>query len=250
MTGIGGIFPIKNGYQHDYPWREAIQSILPVCDEIIVSDGGSTDGTIEAVQEWSKVEPKIKLRHWKPDAPHHGWLLSWINFTRELLSTPFQFLGTADEVLHEESYDAVLRFVKDHPNGAAMCHTRNFWFHPKRLIPPGQICGHRGYRLAPTRMWMLADWPDDRGREMMDANVETEIEVNHYNWLRKFEKYVPKEIQFQEVLGGGHDARFDNPKLTVSDFTRHDYFPTLPVPFFKPHPAVMRRWLSERGHST
>lgn len=34
---------------YDYPFREAIRSILPLCDEFVVAVGDSTDGTREAV---------------------------------------------------------------------------------------------------------------------------------------------------------------------------------------------------------
>ncbi len=248
MTTIGATLILRDGYRHDYPWREAAQSVLPVCSELVICDAGSTDGTLEAVQEWSEADPRIKLRHWTPEAPNHNWLLSWMNHARQQLSTSHHLFITADEVLHEDSYDDVLRFVNDHPNGAANCHTRNFWFNSKLLIPHGHTCGHRGYRLSPTRMWMLADWPDERGREMMDANVETEIEIYHYNWLRKPANYVEKEKLFQQCLTGSHDARFDDPKLDLKEWAKPSFYSEPLIPFDKPHPKIMERWLKERGH--
>ena len=41
---------VRNGFTIDYPFLEAIKSVLPVVDEFIVVIGDSNDGTREAVE--------------------------------------------------------------------------------------------------------------------------------------------------------------------------------------------------------
>ena len=48
---ISGFTIIKNAIINDYPIVEAITSILPVVDEMIVLVGDSTDATREIIQK-------------------------------------------------------------------------------------------------------------------------------------------------------------------------------------------------------
>lgn len=48
-----------NSIKNDYPFIESIKSFLPILDELIVVDGGSTDGTIEAIEALNDNRIKI-----------------------------------------------------------------------------------------------------------------------------------------------------------------------------------------------
>ncbi len=56
---VSGFTFIKNAVRFQYPIVEAVQSILPLCDEVVVAVGSCTDGTRELV---SGIHPtKIKI---------------------------------------------------------------------------------------------------------------------------------------------------------------------------------------------
>jgi len=46
---VSGFSFIKNAVKYQYPIAEALQSILPLCDEVIVAVGNSEDTTRELV---------------------------------------------------------------------------------------------------------------------------------------------------------------------------------------------------------
>jgi hypothetical protein len=46
---VSGFTFIKNALIFDYPIVEAIQSILPVCDEVVVAAGKSDDNTLQLI---------------------------------------------------------------------------------------------------------------------------------------------------------------------------------------------------------
>jgi len=58
---IAGFTIIKNAVVNDFPIVEAIKSILPVVDEMIVLIGDSTDATIALMEAIG--DAKIKIHH-------------------------------------------------------------------------------------------------------------------------------------------------------------------------------------------
>lgn len=47
---VSGFTFIRNAIDYDYPIVEAIKSILPLCDEVIVAVGNSDDGTLDLIK--------------------------------------------------------------------------------------------------------------------------------------------------------------------------------------------------------
>ncbi|MBC7425976.1 MAG: glycosyltransferase family 2 protein [Bacteroidia bacterium] len=56
---VSGFTIARNVLNADYPVKEAIYSILPLCDEIIVAVGKSEDDTLNYIKSFN--EPKIKI---------------------------------------------------------------------------------------------------------------------------------------------------------------------------------------------
>ncbi len=56
---VTGISFVRNAVKFDYPILEAIQSILPLCDEFILIFGNSEDGTEELLAQIK--DPKLKI---------------------------------------------------------------------------------------------------------------------------------------------------------------------------------------------
>ena len=47
---VSGFTFIRNAVDYDYPIVEAIESILPLCDEVVVAVGQSDDATLALIQ--------------------------------------------------------------------------------------------------------------------------------------------------------------------------------------------------------
>lgn len=72
---ISGYTTTRNVIQMDYPFAEAIESLLDFCDEVVVADSSDgSDGTIDALEALMDKHPNLKVVHvdvpW--DAPNHG----------------------------------------------------------------------------------------------------------------------------------------------------------------------------------
>ena len=58
MVKICGFTFIRNAVKYDFPVVEAIQSILPLCDQVFVAVGQSEDATRELI---ANISPKIVI---------------------------------------------------------------------------------------------------------------------------------------------------------------------------------------------
>ena len=55
---VCGFSFVRNGIKFDYPFIEAIRSILPLCDEVIVAVGKSEDNTLEMIRS---IDPRVRV---------------------------------------------------------------------------------------------------------------------------------------------------------------------------------------------
>ncbi len=116
---ITGFSFIKNAVKYQYPIVEALQSILPLCDEIIVAVGDSTDNTREMV---AAVDPKVKIIDtvWDDSLREGGRVLAVETekaFKAISRDTQWCVYIQGDEVLHEDGHNEVrdaMKKWKDH----------------------------------------------------------------------------------------------------------------------------------------
>lgn len=95
-----------NSIKGEYPFIESIKSWSEAVDEIVVVDGGSTDGTVEAIQALE--DPKIRIISDEDTRWEDEWFYARMghNFTRGLEECTGDVVikFDADYVLHERSY--------------------------------------------------------------------------------------------------------------------------------------------------
>jgi len=106
----------KNAVLFDYPVKEAILSVLPICDEIIVLVGDCEDGTLELVSSIN--DPKIKIYRsiWNATLREGGKVLA--DETNKAFAyvdkrSDWVIYIQADECLHENSHAAVLNTMRN-----------------------------------------------------------------------------------------------------------------------------------------
>jgi glycosyltransferase involved in cell wall biosynthesis len=112
---ISGFMILKDVIKTGYPFVEAIASALPICDEFLISDGFSTDGTFEVVQRISKLNRKIKVfRYNWPPKRHMSVLADVTNVLRKKCRFDYIFSIQANEIIHEESVEYIKALPEMH----------------------------------------------------------------------------------------------------------------------------------------
>ena len=107
---ISGFTIIKNAIINDYPIVEAINSILPLVDEMIVLIGDCKDDTEMLIQ--SIQSPKIKIHHsvWDTVTHTRGTVLAAeTNKAFDLIDpeSTWAFYIQGDEAIHEQYYTVI-----------------------------------------------------------------------------------------------------------------------------------------------
>lgn len=255
---LSGLVLIRNGLELDYCFREAIESLLPVCEEVVVSDGESTDGTQELIRDWQAKEPKIKLCIYKWPNPKADvdFYVDWIQQGRHHCQGTHLCHLDADEVLDERNYSSVLKYAKEGPNNTLRCKRLNFWRDAQTLIPPGVCLGHEVIRLAPQPMWLPSDGIHPLGGDAVMMAKDSRITIYHYGFLRRTVAYFEKSKRLHGYFFGTYDERLKKAEEVTKDggnwmsaIENVEWTQRL-VPYDDPHhPAVARDWLRSRGYS-
>jgi len=117
---ISGYTTTYNCQSQSYPFQATISSMLNFCDEVIVMDGGSDDGTWETLQTMSATQGDGRLKV-------HQNIVDWTSprhavedglqkaRARELCTGDFCWQMDCDEVVHENDCEKIVKLCRQFP---------------------------------------------------------------------------------------------------------------------------------------
>jgi len=248
---VSGFTFIRNAVRYDYPILEAIRSILPLCDEVVVAVGRSEDGTRELIEGLG--DPRIRIidTEWDDSLREGGRVLA-VETNKALAAVAPQsdwcVYIQGDEVLHEDGLPAVreaMRTADDRVDGLLFAYTHFYgsydyvgasagWYrHEIRAIRPGRgIFSYRdaqGFRKAPDRP--------------LDV-VRVGATVHHYGWVKEPAAMQRKQESFHRMW---HDDAWVAQHVVPAE--AFDYGRELRhlARFTGTHPAVMAERIARRN---
>lgn len=256
---VSGFTYVRNGLQYDYPFLEAIRSILPICDEMVVVVGDSTDGTREAVEALNDPRIKIVDTVWdNKDLKGRRYAVQ-SNTGLDHVTGDWAFHIQADEVVHEEDLplirEAMEKYADDRSVEGFLFRFINFFGDYRHWGPSRRFHQHeirivrndpkvrayrdsQGFRIFndPADQW------NEKGRKL--KVIPLAARIFHYSYARNPFVQRKRQIEFEKgyLEEKAVDEKFAATKDLAYDYRNIDYLKL----FNGAHPAVMRDRISRQ----
>ena len=246
---VSGFSMVRNANRLAYPIKEAIESVLPICDEFVIAVGESDDGTVERIE--SIGDSRVKIIHTKWDPQHfvHGAINAvQTNIALDACQGDWGIYLQADEVLHEDDLPKIKRTMEanlDRPEIEGLLFdylhfwgdfdhfhwTRNWYRHEVRAIRLG----------TDIRSWKSAQGfrKDERKLTVVPCGAR----VFHYGWVRPPETMKKKQMALDRLHHPEDWVQKRHPDAEIA----FDYGPLEHLATFQDtHPAVMAEWMQSK----
>lgn len=253
---ISGFSYVRNGFNYGVPFIEAITSILPICHEMVVAVGQSTDGTKEALENLNNPKIKIIDTVWDMQLKEGGKIFAQqTNIALQATTGNWAFHIQADEVIHENDLPKIVDAItkeNDHETiDGFILPFYHFWADYKHIRNSRRVHKNevrifrknllvksykdsQGFRKYKTEEGYLNGTDD--GEKLRVKKIDAPI--YHYNGIRNPKHMFEKIKNFEQFYGKqiedpNNDIIFDlNYVDRVADFT-------------KSHPAVMAQRIKD-----
>jgi glycosyltransferase involved in cell wall biosynthesis len=207
MKVVGFTF-VRNAITYDYPVLESINSLLPLCDEVIVAIGDSADDTLGLIKGIDSPKICILETTWDDSLREGGRVLA-VETDKALAAVPadadWAIYLQADEVLHEADYPAIRAGMEhwkaDKRVDGLLFNYRHFyasydyvgdskrWYRREiRIVRPGiGVYSYRdaqGFRLGDNQKLRV---------KLLDASV------HHYGWVKPPAAMQRKQETFNKL---------------------------------------------------
>lgn len=246
---VTGFTFIRNGVKLDYPIVEAIQSILPICDDFIVAVGNSEDDTLGLIQAIDPSKIRIIETIWDDSLRENGAVLAVETnkaFQAIESDSDWAFYIQGDEVIHEQYLpiikSAMERFKDDKKVDGLLFHYRHFY-------------GSYDY-VGASNSWYkdeirvikndksIYSFKDAQGFRKGDNEklnvIGIPAYVNHYGWVKDPRAMQQKQESFHKLWH--NDEWLDKNVDKVEAFEYEKHVSELKR-FTESHPKVMEERL-------
>ena len=250
---ISGFTIIRNAVINDYPVLEAIGSILPVVDEMIVLVGNSEDDTENLIRSIQSDKIRIVNSVWDANLKKGGEVLAAETDKAFQLISPdsqWAFYIQADEVIHEKYHDAIRRaaekYTSDKRVDGLLFNYLHFygtydyvgdsrkWYHKEVRVIRNDKSIH-AYRDAQGFR---------RGSEKINVKP-VDAFVFHYGWVKNPRQMKDKQRKVHEFWQDSDNEALSAKRLAgeVFDFNEFDSLRH----FEGTHPAIMKKRLADKN---
>ncbi|QHS61457.1 glycosyltransferase family protein [Chitinophaga agri] len=249
---VSGFTFVRNAVKYDYPVVASIQSILPLCDEVIVSVGNGDDGTLELIQ--SIGSPKIKIFHsvWDDSLKEGGRVLAVETdkaYAHVSADADWAFYIQADEVVHEQDHDAIrgaMQKYRDDKRVEGLLFKYTHFFGSYDYIGDSRTWYQHEIRIIRNDK-RISSYRDAQGFRKEDQKLHVKpinARMYHYGWVKDPQVQAQKVNNSFQMYHGSNDGEAKGP-VSAAAF---DYGEVDSLAVFKgTHPAVMQERINKKN---
>jgi hypothetical protein len=248
---IAGFSFIRNAEIYDYPIVEAIQSILPICDEIYIAVGNSEDNTYDLVKNIDENKIKIIQTVWNDQLREGGKVLAdETNKAFQAIPNHFDwcFYIQGDEVFHEEGLELLYSCMKNELNnpkveGFLMDYLHHYGSYD--YIATSRNWYRREIRVIRNNKNIIS-WKDAQGFRWSNQKKlsvkHSRTTMHHYGWVKSPDKQLFKQKNFNKYW---HDDQWIQENIPNEWF---DYSNIDRLELFQGnHPKVMQKRIKNKN---
>lgn len=250
---ISGFSFARNAVALDYPVSEALRSVLPVVDElvVVVSPGEQDDGTRDLIESIDDDRLRLIEAAW-PENRRQRAYADLTNLALDACTGDWCLYIQADEVLHERGYPVVrsrCEELLDDRRVEGMLFDYLHFFGDYRHIQTGQgwypreiRCVRNGIGVRSVRDAQSFRHPDETRLTVAESGAT----IHHYGWARHPSKMQRKTREFWS-----HRESPQEVEERVGCADAYDYGPLGRLATWDgDHPAVMRERIAamDWGH--
>ena len=167
---LSGYSTTYNCVDQKYPFVESICSLLDVCDEVVVVDGGSTDGTWDVLNEMATDNPKLKIKQIERDwnHPRHAVFDGMQKASaRDLCTSDFCWQQDVDEIIHEKDYQKIRNLLTSTPKSVNLI-----------ALPVTEFWGNKGKIRIDINPWK---WRLSRNHPQITHGIPAQLRKQDEN---------------------------------------------------------------------
>ena len=246
---ISGFTIARNVIKYDYPIVEAIMSILPICDEVIVAVGKSEDDTLGLIKSINSSKIKIIETVWDETLRKGGKVLADETdkaFSAVSKDSDWAFYIQGDEVIHEKYLPTIKQAMenfKDDKNVEGLLFNYTHFYGSYDFIGDSRRWYRKEIRVIKNEK-NISSYLDAQGFRKKGEKLKVkqiDAAVYHYGWVKPPEAQQAKQQTFNKLW---HDDEWIN--KNVPNVNEFDYSQTDSVALFKgTHPKVMQERINK-----
>ncbi len=248
---ISGFTIIKNAVINDYPIVEAITSILPVIDEMIVSVGDCEDETRKLIESIPSDKIKIVDSVWDPALREGGRVLAVETdkaFAHISPDSDWAFYIQADEVVHEQYHATIKAEAEKYLNDKkvdGLLFKYTHFYGSYDYVGDSRKWYHREIRLIRNDK-NIQSYRDAQGFRKNNKKLHVKLidaYIYHYGWVKNPAKMKEKIKNLHKLW---HDDRSSELMAALFDYNDFDSIDK----FTGTHPSVMYKRIEAQNWNT
>ena len=248
---VSGFTFVRNAIKFDYPIVEAIRSVLPVCDEVVVAVGKSEDATLELIKNIAPGKIKIIETVWDDSLREGGKVLAIETdkaFKEISADSDWAFYIQGDEVIHEKDLPLITEAMqkwKDNKNVEGLLFNYNHFYGSYDYLGDSRRWYRKEVRIIRNDK-TISSYRDAQGFRKNGEKLKVKsvnASVYHYGWVKPPQQQQAKQESFHKMWHDDNWMKKNIAKANEFDYSNIDSLKK----FEGTHPAVMAERIKNKN---